>query len=117
MKYTIIILSLSSLFSCNSSKQSAADKPKTDTVNSATTTSNNGAQEVAVISTADTLPKPKAFVYRFVVSFISIGEGIDQNAKKTLDDHLVQWRNNTGKAIHSEEVHWGREGETDYCFP
>ncbi len=119
MKYTIIVVCLSSLFSCNSSKQSTKEEPKPNTVNQAAppaTIINNDQQEVAALN-KDTMPKPKAFVYRFIVSFISIGEGTDLNAKKMLDEHLVQWRNKSAREIHYEEVPWGREGEVDFCFP
>lgn len=50
--------------------------------------------------------------YRLIISFISIGTGIDANAheaiKKFIDEHP--------KKPLAETYHWGREGEIDYCL-
>ena len=54
--------------------------------------------------------------YRFIISFISIGEGTDRNAKEILDAALNNWKTSQKKDINYEEVHWGREGEVDFCF-
>ncbi|HET7817863.1 MAG TPA: hypothetical protein VFL70_01010 [Bacteroidia bacterium] len=50
--------------------------------------------------------------YRVIVSFISIGEGIDHSIKgefeKLISSHSPK--------INYEAIHWGREGEVDYCL-
>ena len=56
---------------------------------------------------------PKNFErYRLVVSFFSIGEGIDGKTKAEFENFL----NNYPKKINYHPSHWGREGETDYCL-
>lgn len=54
--------------------------------------------------------------YRFIVSFISIGEGTDRNGRETLDGVLASWEKKKGAPIAFESVPWGREGEVDFCF-
>jgi len=50
--------------------------------------------------------------YRLVVSFYSIGEGIDSKNKENFDVFLK----NRSQKIIFEQTPWGREGEVDYCF-
>ncbi|MFM7175992.1 MAG: hypothetical protein ACKO0X_01050 [Bacteroidota bacterium] len=57
-----------------------------------------------------------AMKYRLIVSFISIGEGPDFNAKTGLDRVIADWEKQKGKALKQEQYPWGREGEVDYCF-
>lgn len=54
--------------------------------------------------------------YRLIVSFISIGEGPDFNAKTGLDRVIADWEKQKGTALKQEQFPWGREGEVDYCF-
>jgi hypothetical protein len=54
--------------------------------------------------------------YRFIVSFISIGEGTDRNGRETLDGVLASWEKKKGAPVAFESVPWGREGEVDFCF-
>lgn len=54
--------------------------------------------------------------YRLIVSFISIGEGPDFNAKQSLDKIIADWESRVGGKIESEQYPWGREGELDLCF-
>ena|ERR1051326_5621709 len=49
---------------------------------------------------------------RLLVSFISIGAGIDAAIKEKYDAFLSGQQ----KKIKYDEAHWGREGEVDYCF-
>jgi hypothetical protein len=55
-------------------------------------------------------------LYRFSVSFFSIGGGIDHKAKKQFTEFIIQFNSNNKPVIEPEVVAWGREGETDYCF-
>jgi hypothetical protein len=55
-------------------------------------------------------------LYRFSVSFISIGSGIDHKAKKQFVEFISQFNSKNKASIEPEIVSWGREGETDYCF-
>jgi hypothetical protein len=89
----VISISLSILFAiaCNSTKK---------------TTDNNNAK-------SNVLPDS---IYRFNVSFISIGSGTDSKAKQQFNEFITQFNNNNKVTIKPEIVSWGREGETDYCI-
>lgn len=65
----------------------------------------NETTNVTETTTADTN------VVRLVVSFISKGEGIDIKTQTAFE----QWLTNRGN-VTWETAHWGREGETNYCF-
>ena len=89
----IILISIVILlaFACNSTKK---------------TTENNNAKSIV-------LPDS---IYRFCVSFISIGNGTDSKAKQQFNEFLTQFNNNNKVKITPEIASWGREGETDYCM-
>jgi hypothetical protein len=53
---------------------------------------------------------------RLVVSFYSICCGIDHTAKEKLDRFINSYEKAMGKQLTKATVHWGREGEIDYCF-
>lgn len=52
----------------------------------------------------------------FIVSFYSIGEGIDRGFPEKLLAFVEAYGNKLKSKIEFSEIHWGREGETDYCF-
>ena len=54
--------------------------------------------------------------YRFSVSFISIGSGIDIKAKQQYDQFIKQFGIKNNIELSYEKVLWGKEGECDYCF-
>ncbi len=96
----IIFLSLAtifslSVFSCKSKKESNAVseiKTETNTTNSSQNTANG--------------------TYRFIVSFISIGTGIDGEAYSRLEKFIQDHP----KKPSFEKKRWGREGEEDFMF-
>lgn len=53
---------------------------------------------------------------QLVCRFISMGSGIDLNARKQLDELLVSIEKKSGQALIYDERSWGREGERDLCF-
>lgn len=53
----------------------------------------------------------------FIVSFYSIGEGIDRGQPEKLRSFIDAFGKKRDIKIEFLETHWGREGETDYCFP
>lgn len=55
-------------------------------------------------------------IYRFNVSFISIGSGTDGKAKQQFNEFITQFNISNKVTITPEIVNWGREGETDYCL-
>ncbi|MBV9959140.1 MAG: hypothetical protein JO360_12005 [Acidobacteria bacterium] len=54
---------------------------------------------------------------RLIVSFYSICCGIDLPAKEKLDGFISQYEKRNRKRIAKSTVHWGKEGEVDYCLP
>jgi hypothetical protein len=52
-----------------------------------------------------------------IVSFYSIGQGIDRGQTEKLLAYIQTYEKKAGKKIEYSEVHWGREGENDFCFP
>ena len=95
----LIICSLT-VTSCGSSKKS------TET----TTVSEQASQTNNMTKTNQDQP------YRLIVSFISIGEGTDPDARKIMDGVVEKWNQKTGKTIEIESMPWGREGEVDFGF-
>lgn len=55
-------------------------------------------------------------MYRFTVSFISIGGGTDRKAKEMFSQFILQFNEKNKVNIIAEKANWGREGETDYCL-
>lgn len=95
----MVICSLA-VASCGSSRESAANDKMTDSA-----------------TKENTMTAPNQDnKYRLIVSFISIGEGTDPDARKVMDGVLENWNKKIGKTIAMEAVPWGREGEVDFCF-
>lgn len=55
-------------------------------------------------------------IYRFTVSFISIGSGTDKNARQQFSQFIDQYNEKNNVKINAEITNWGREGEIDYCL-
>jgi hypothetical protein len=54
--------------------------------------------------------------YRIIVSFISTGQGLDIKAKGEFKNYISNFEQSQNVKISYEEIHWGREGEVDYCM-
>lgn len=54
--------------------------------------------------------------YDIVVSFISMGEGIDEKTRDELVKSFKLKIDEFKTRVNVEQVPWGREGEIDYCF-
>jgi hypothetical protein len=50
-----------------------------------------------------------------LVSFYSIGGGIDVKNAQSFDNFISAYKTESGKSIAYDRVPWGREGELDYC--
>jgi hypothetical protein len=95
MKSILTLSILLCLISCNSAKHpGAGNKKQKESSNS-------------VLS--DT-------VFRFGVSFISIGRGTDKQAKKEFNEFIQEFNATNKVNLKVEIINWGREGEVDYCF-
>ncbi len=55
-------------------------------------------------------------LYRFTVSFISIGSGIDHKAHEEFIAFIKLFDTQNSVTILTEKSSWGREGESDYCM-
>jgi hypothetical protein len=53
---------------------------------------------------------------RLLVSFYSIGGGIDLKSAQLFDNFITAYKTSQGKSVSYERVPWGREGELDYCI-
>jgi hypothetical protein len=54
--------------------------------------------------------------YRFIVSFFSIGSGIDKKSKNQYQEFIKEYELKNGISIVYEIVNWGKEGEINFCF-
>jgi hypothetical protein len=61
-------------------------------------------------------PVPTQKTVRLVVTFASIGAGIDPNAKTMLDAYINSFKEKSGKLVKYGTLAWGREGEYDCEF-
>jgi len=59
---------------------------------------------------------PETEIYSLVVSFYSIGAGIDRSVAQEFDYLIKDFQEQFGENFISERVSWGREGEVDYCI-
>jgi len=96
MKITVVlILFLFGFVACNTSKKTTETKSQNQ------------------VSQKKPLPDS---LYRFTVSFISIGSGTDKNAKQQFIQFIQQFNEKNNVKVNAEIANWGREGETDYCL-
>jgi len=96
MKITVVlILFLFGFVACNTSKKTTETKSQNQ------------------VSQKKPLPDS---LYRFTVSFISIGSGTDKNAKQQFIQFIQQFNKKNNVKVNAEIANWGREGETDYCL-
>lgn len=103
-KFFFLVLLFLSVFFL--SAETCKNKKKPGSAN----TSSSPTQTVAIAPTT-TVSAAEGTV-RFVVSFYSIGEGIDEKVHSA----FVNFMDSYPKKISYEPIHWGREGETDYCL-
>jgi hypothetical protein len=55
-------------------------------------------------------------LFRFTISFISKGAGIDFQIRQKYDTFLSDFETRNNIKIAVNKASWGREGEVDYCF-
>ncbi|HPH81631.1 MAG TPA: hypothetical protein PL185_03615 [Flavobacteriales bacterium] len=59
---------------------------------------------------------PDTLIYSLVVSFYSIGSGIDRPIAQEFDYLVKDFQEQFGDDFSAERIRWGREGELDYCI-
>jgi hypothetical protein len=84
------------------------------TNSSALTADVSSKDSVKTLALSDSISKP--VVYRFIVSFYSIGEGPDYKAHQEFVDFIKNYQLRKNVTIAIDEVPWGREGEVDCCM-
>jgi hypothetical protein len=52
----------------------------------------------------------------FLVNFLSRGEGINHEMKAEFDEFLKNFEKEHNDFLRVSVLHWGREGETEYCI-
>ena len=62
--------------------------------------------------TSATMTEPQTEKYRLIISFISKGAGTDGEKRQAILDYIEKHP----KKPSYKTIHWGREGETDYCL-
>jgi hypothetical protein len=122
MKQTILVTAVAlSLAACNGPKETSQSQTSSTTpatTNNPTSSSATATSETTAPGMApqDQTQKQDENMFRLIVSFISIGEGIDPEGKMKLDRTVNPWSERKGKPIQAEQYSWGREGEVDFCY-
>ncbi len=108
------------LFACkNTEKSTQASNPKIETKlqveNPVQTAVIENKEEIkSKESTNNQSNNPETEIYSLVVSFYSIGGGIDRAVAQEFDYLIKDFQEQFGENFVSERVSWGREGEVDY---
>ena len=71
---------------------------------------------VTTNSTTDTAAVDTSGRVRLVVSFYSIGSGVEFALVNAYEDSIGAYAGRLGKTIDYKKAHWGREGETEFCL-
>jgi len=117
-----LIAAISLLFSCkNAEKSTLANNPKIETFTQAENASNkpvieNKEEIKSKESNTNQNENPPIENYSLVVSFYSIGSGIDRPIAQEFDYLVKDFQEQFGEDFIAERVSWGREGEVDYCI-
>lgn len=108
------------LVSCGSTKNTPQKETTTEATPAPPVTSVVSEEAAPVVSPAngerEPQTDPKETVYRLIISFISIGEGTDGEARKMMDNVLGIWAEHNQVTLKYDTFPWGREGEVDFCF-
>jgi hypothetical protein len=125
-KYFSIMLIALIAFSCKQNKDAAASNPPKAVAENTSAESIKTKPSVSVapsdeqspeIKSADSTVRMADSTMAFIVSFYSTGAGIDRGEPDKLKSFIGDYSKKIEIEITYTETHWGREGETDYCFP
>ncbi len=95
MKKIIFILSTIALIACKNGEKATKDSE---------------------MKTSNEQIDPKDDPTKSIVSFISIGTGIDHKLKTKFLESLAKFNEENKTSLEPEIRHWGREGEIDMIF-
>lgn len=99
----------------NNGKAKSASQPSEQTANSSSGTISTNASNSMSNSTSSSGDQGEVN-YSMVVSFFSIGSGIDRPVALAFNELVRTYQENYGTQFTAEKVGWGREGEVDYCI-
>jgi len=126
IKYAFVPLLLITLAGCKNPKPVAstpAPEPQKETKPVKSTTQVTTIQATPVEEpmieadgARDVKQNPTDSIMAFIVSFYSIGEGIDRGMPDKLKTFTDAFGKKNNLDLEYVLTHWGREGETDYCF-
>ena len=121
MKFLILypLLSVFLSASCGNTKEttkSTNNAPTAQSETAAPAPNNNQTADEIAMTFEKNAAESQNQNYRLIVSFISIGEGVDPKGREMLDNRVNSWNGEKGERIQMETVPWGREGEADFCF-
>jgi hypothetical protein len=104
MRITICLIFAVVFFSCCKSKQNGVSTPPAKPAPS------------APLPTSDEVEAQKQAYNNVVISFYSIGEGVNAKAIEAIENFIGEYSKKINKAIPYSKIAWGREGEVDYCI-
>ncbi|CAN5626247.1 hypothetical protein BH11BAC1_BH11BAC1_25840 [soil metagenome] len=123
IKFTIVAITIFASFGCKEPKtMNGTPAPVPQKVTKAGAVNENATLSAGVVAIEDpdtnTLIKVASVdpLMRFIVSFYSIGSGIDRGQPDNLKTYTDVFGKKNSLTIEFSEMHWGREGEIDYCF-
>ena len=104
----------------NSGKATQASTNITSTPQKNSPSNNQVVENTLDVKSNDAITNPneKAQIenYSMVVSFYSIGSGIDLPVAQEFDYLVKDFQEQFGNDFSYEKVGWGREGEVDFCI-
>lgn len=118
MKKALILLisGIICLNSCKQNKSLATIETKVEKQD-AQTSESPVTNKVEVVDEPTSKPKSnESGIKNLVISFYSIGSGIDLDAARKFDAWIASYKTSSGQPIVYEKIGWGREGEIDYCI-
>ena len=110
-------------FNCSGSKKTSKNAEQTSVANANNAGEHNSNKENSSVSKNEnkvsennnsTSQEKKLF--RFTVSFISKGAGIDFQMRQKYDAFINDFETRNKTKIIVNKASWGREGEIDYCI-
>jgi hypothetical protein len=104
MRVTICLIFAVVFFSCCKSKQNGVSTPPAKPA------------PATPLPTSDETAASSQSYTDLVISFYSIGGGINGKALKTIENFIVEYSKKINKSIPYNKISWGREGEVDFCI-
>jgi hypothetical protein len=107
----LFLMTLVVFFSCKNNNPSAQKPEESKGVS---TTENKNVENTTAVQ--DSVEPADTNVYRLVIMFYSIGNGVETPLINAYEDSIGAYSTEIGKSIDYKRTAWGREGETDIIF-